>query len=331
MSPLQNLLLELLANDEILAAIDALRAIARHHPQIAHRESDYAQLRGRFKRFERRKAKGTLSEANAQLEENKISTSVESYIKNLPSTAVLPDGYELPYVEGMTDLEMAIPSASKDEDVRILMLMANPRETVKLNLEREHARIHEELSNNKDYHLLPRYDVRITELNQEIISEKPHVLHFSGHGRSSKPTAADPNDPFAEPQPGETGGLLLVNPQGDGLFTAPAPALAFMFKSMIEQQDIPLSVVVLNACHSGEQAEAIAEHIDYVIGTTDEVLDEAAWVFSKGFYFGLANQTEKEITEKAIRQAFNAGQMNAVFMGEPVDRFALYIKGERVS
>ncbi|MEL6140878.1 MAG: CHAT domain-containing protein [Bacteroidota bacterium] len=334
MSPVQNLLLELVANYYIEEAILALRAIAKNTPAIAHRDSEYVQLQGRFRRLERRKTKGTLSEANIELEENKISEAVNAYIRSLPSKAVLPDDYQLPYIEGVTDPDLSTSSttaSTSDKDVRILMLMANPRETVKLNLEREHARIHEQLSSNKDYYLLPKYDVRITELNQEIIREKPHVLHFSGHGRSSKPTEANPNDPFSEPQPGEKGGLLLVNAQGDGLFTAPATGLAFMFKSLIEQHEIPLKAVVLNACHSGEQAEAIAQHIDYVIGTTDEVLDEAAWVFSKGFYFSLANQSEREITEKTIKQAFNAGQINAVFMGEPTDRFALYIKGNRVS
>ncbi len=108
---------------------------------------------------------------------------------------------------------------------------------------------------------------------------------------------------------------------------ASADQLAFMFESMVNKQGIALKLVLLNACHSGEQAEAIAVHIPFVVGTSDEVLDEAAWAFSQGFYFSLANEAGQTINEASVRRAFNAGQMNAVFMGEPTNRFILYING----
>jgi len=45
--------------------------------------------------------------------------------------------------------------------------------------------------------------------------------------------------------------------------------------------------VVLNACYSEAQADAIAEHIDYVVGMKEAIGDEAAIKFAVGFYDAL--------------------------------------------
>ncbi len=337
MSAVIDYIQDLITNGEREGAIKLLRLLAKQDARLKTRDRLYAQLQGRHHRFERQKTEGTLSLSEQTQTENTLDRDVRAETMRLPSDIRLPEGFAasataplpLPFTEATAPPNGQNPlAASSSEPMKILMLMANPRETVRLNLEREHARIHEELSQqHRFFKLQPQYDVRITELNQAIISEQPQIVHFSGHGRSSKPVAKDPNDPFAEPQPGEKGGLLLVNPNGDGLFAAPASALAFMFKSLVKDQGIPLQLVLLNACHSGEQAAAIAAHIPFVIGTSDEVLDEAAWVFSKGFYFSLATQAGKALDEAAVRKAFNVGQMNALFMGEPEDRFMLYING----
>ena len=42
--------------------------------------------------------------------------------------------------------------------------------------------------------------------------------------------------------------------------------------------------MVLNACYSAEQAEAIAQHIPFVVGMQSSMPDDAAIAFSLGFY-----------------------------------------------
>lgn len=49
-----------------------------------------------------------------------------------------------------------------------------------------------------------------------------------------------------------------------------------------------LQVVVLNACHSDQKANAIANHIDFVVGMSDAIDDDAAIAFSTSFYRALA-------------------------------------------
>jgi hypothetical protein len=46
--------------------------------------------------------------------------------------------------------------------------------------------------------------------------------------------------------------------------------------------------VVLNACYSQQQAKAIAEHIDCVIGMSEAIGDSAAISFATAFYQALA-------------------------------------------
>lgn len=58
--------------------------------------------------------------------------------------------------------------------------------------------------------------------------------------------------------------------------------------------------VVLNACYSEAQADAISRHIPYVMGMKRAVSDEAAIAFAVGFYDGIG-------AGKPIEQAFQLG------------------------
>jgi len=67
--------------------------------------------------------------------------------------------------------------------------------------------------------------------------------------------------------------------------------LAALFEQFADQ----VGCVVLNACYSEAQANAIARHIEYVIGMNQEIGDKAAIAFSIGFYQALgAGRTVEE-------------------------------------
>jgi len=75
-----------------------------------------------------------------------------------------------------------------------------------------------------------------------------------------------------------------------------ADALADLFRVLKDG----IRVVVLNACYSDVQALAIVEQIDFVIGMSDSIGDEAARVFAAAFYRGLA-------FGRSVRTAFELG------------------------
>ena len=72
-------------------------------------------------------------------------------------------------------------------------------------------------------------------------------------------------------------------------------------------------VVVLNACHSASQAEALLAHVDCLIGMSGAIGDDAARHFAVGFYGGLG---EREPVAAAYRQGKAAISLEGVGDGD---------------
>ena len=130
--------------------------------------------------------------------------------------------------------------------VKILFFAANPLGTKHLQLDEEVRQITNKIraSEYRDsLDLVAKWAVRPDDLLQALLEEMPHVVHFSGHGTNT-----------------ET--LLLVDEDG-----RPKPvsneALVQLFLSLKDN----IRVVVLNACSTKPQAQAIASVVDCVIGS----------------------------------------------------------------
>jgi CHAT domain-containing protein len=148
----------------------------------------------------------------------------------------------------------------------ILFLAANPQGTVALRLDRELRDIGEGLQRAQQrdrFNLEQRSAVRPRDIQRAMLDVKPQVLHFSGHG------AGEAGLVFED----ESGNSQLVD--GD--------ALAALFKLFNDH----LNCVVLSGCYSAVQAQAIAQHIPYVIGMNKAIGDTAAIAFAVGFYDAL--------------------------------------------
>jgi hypothetical protein len=147
----------------------------------------------------------------------------------------------------------------------ILLLAANPKGTKSLRLQEEEREIKERLR-LAGYGKIPINSagaVRPIDIQQAMLDFDPHVVHFSGHGAGQD-------------------GLVFEDAIGQEKLVD-SEALAQLFELFAEQ----VECVVLNACYSKFQAEAIAQYIDYVIGMSKEIGDNAAIKFSVGFYAAL--------------------------------------------
>ncbi|MET0397094.1 MAG: CHAT domain-containing protein [Longimicrobiaceae bacterium] len=102
------------------------------------------------------------------------------------------------------------------------------------------------------------------DLVQALGETRPRVVHFSGHCGDA--------------------GLVLVGSEASRGHYVGAEALAQLFEAY--RGDI--RVVVLNACLSLPQAEAIAAVVGCAIGTLTEITDAAAITFSSSFYRAIA-------------------------------------------
>nr|WP_277879171.1 NACHT domain-containing protein [Leptolyngbya sp. FACHB-711] len=118
--------------------------------------------------------------------------------------------------------------------------------------------------------------VRSQELPGLLAEHSPQVVHFCGHGAGEQ-------------------GLVFQDENGREQFVSTA-ILARLFKTFADE----INCVVLNACDSDRQAEAIVAHINYVVGISQPILDKAAYYFATGFYQGLA-------TGKSIEQSYELG------------------------
>lgn len=159
--------------------------------------------------------------------------------------------------------------------ISILFLAADPTNASRLRLGEEFREIQEKLKLAKlrdNFRLeLPQLSVRPADISQAMLDVEPQIVHFSGHGTS-------------------TGALCFENQVGQTHLVEPQ-AIAALFEQFAHQ----VKCVMLNACFSDVQAEAIAQYIEYVIGMNQEIGDKAAIAFAIGFYQALgAGRTIEE-------------------------------------
>ena len=151
---------------------------------------------------------------------------------------------------------------------KILILAANPADTDKLRLDEEARSIenvHRKATFRGEIEIISKWAVRVDDLRSAVLYHKPNIVHFSGHG-----TGDD--------------GLVLENKFGQKQLVT-GESLAGLFK--LFKDDV--ECVVMNACYSEVQAEAIHEHINCVIGMNYKIGDKAAIEFATGFYDALTN------------------------------------------
>jgi CHAT domain-containing protein len=173
--------------------------------------------------------------------------------------------------------------------IKTLFLAANPKGTTHLALDEEIREITTKirLSESRDIlEVVSAWAVRPDDLLQYLNQHQPQIVHFSGHGSSA-------------------GEIILVDQDGRAKPVSPA-ALKALFTTLKDN----IQLVVLNACYSRRQGEAINEVIDYVVGMKTAIGDEAAIVFAASFYRALG-------FERTIQEAFDQARTALLLEGIP--------------
>ncbi len=161
---------------------------------------------------------------------------------------------------------------------RILILSANSYRQKQLRLDTDIRNIDERLKlaiERRQITLKVQLATRFSDFQTQLLEYNPHIVHFMGHG--------------------EEEGILLADSFG---FAEPVPTgiLARLFQQMAQQ----VECVILGACFSSKPAEAVSQHIPYVIGVKREIMDRAAIEFSVGFYTALG-------TGRSVEDAYQVG------------------------
>lgn len=174
----------------------------------------------------------------------------------------------------------------------LLFLAANPIDTAKLELEKEFAQLASRLQDAKPaYQLFSKWALTEDDLQITLLKYKPQIIHFSGHGTANQAThEVGTRGLISRSDPGN--GIFLLGEDGKSKLVK-GKALAELFA--ILSNHFRISLVVLNACHSEEQAKAIHKSVPYVIGMRKAIPDKTAMEFSKGFYSTLAMENDVEL------------------------------------
>ncbi|MEM8505465.1 MAG: CHASE2 domain-containing protein [Cyanobacteria bacterium P01_D01_bin.1] len=149
---------------------------------------------------------------------------------------------------------------------KILILAANPKNTSRRRLDEEVRDIEagvERARFREQFEIVTKFALRTGDIQRALLDEKPTIVHFSGQGKGLN-------------------GLIVEDKDGKAKIVS-TYALARLFKFF--KNDV--ECVVLNACYSEEQAEAIREHISYVVGVDGELTSREAIQFATGFYDAL--------------------------------------------
>jgi hypothetical protein len=176
--------------------------------------------------------------------------------------------------------------------VKVLFLAANPVGTQLLQLDEEICQISAKLRAAEcgdSLELISRWAVRPDDLLQALLEEKPHIVHFSGHGSSA-------------------GELIVLDDRGNPKRVS-KEAIVSLFRTLTDN----IRVVVLNACHTRSQAAAIAKSIDCTVGMNRPVGDEAAIVFAASFYRALG-------FGRSVKEAFELGKAALLLEGISEDQ-----------
>ncbi|MCK4766573.1 MAG: TIR domain-containing protein [Candidatus Aminicenantes bacterium] len=172
-------------------------------------------------------------------------------------------------------------------DCTIVFFAANPAETGKLALDMEAREITSKIRSS-DYRdnieFVTEWAVRPDDLLDALNMHEADIVHFSGHGTSANELILS----------GDDGKLKPISME----------ALESLFNTMRGS----IRLVFLNACFSIDQAEAIAQNIDCVIGMNKPIGDGAAIVFAAAFYRALG-------FGRSVKDAFEQGKTALMLEG----------------
>jgi uncharacterized protein YjbI with pentapeptide repeats len=183
----------------------------------------------------------------------------------------------------------------------ILFLAANPLGTDRRALDREARAIQDELerSGHRDkFELVTRWATEPLDLLRALRKVRPTVVHFSGHGGDSvRRSGAGPGWDVVD-------GTGAVDDPRHGLFFQgldgrPQLVSTAALEETFGATGSSVKLVVLNACYSEVQAEALLAHVGCVVGMTGSIRDDAARNFAIGFYGGIG---ERESVAAAYKQ-----------------------------
>src|SRR5436190_4297801 len=177
-------------------------------------------------------------------------------------------------------------NASMRETIIILFLSANPWTTSRILVDEEAREIFDKLQEgpNRERFVLHKHAaIRPSDIQRLLMTYRPHIVHFSGHGSKKHKIILD----------GLPGRGRQIERQ------ALVEVLALYRKH--------LRLVFLNACFTRTQARSLSAVIDFSIGSRKPIGDKESVAFAGAFYRALG-------FAKSVREAFDSAMAELALM-----------------
>jgi len=153
----------------------------------------------------------------------------------------------------------------------ILMLGASPPGTQNARLEEERAGIERAIRGAQygaEFELRHAFAFSPRDLGKELLTHRPAIIHFSGHGTPR--------------------GELVTHGEDRGEIAHLGPAA---LAGVLELFSADIRCLFLNACFTTAQIGVLARSIDFVIGTHAKLSAASAIDAAQSFYRGIASGT----------------------------------------
>jgi hypothetical protein len=190
--------------------------------------------------------------------------------------------------------------------ITVLFVASNTKDLGQVDLLREHRDLQAEFDRGTQagrFQLESLLAPRKRDLTRSLIRLRPRVVHFCGHGDEE--------------------GRIIIRDNDEDALPIDQRSLAGIIGTL--KDDIRL--VVLNACYTEKQAQALTVDIDCAIGMNREVVDKVAIEFAASFYMAVANgsfiKEAFDIAAKSVIGLESRGTRHFVTPGSLPDRDAL--------
>ena len=216
----------------------------------------------------------------------RIGATLPTYVPAVQTYQFDPGGPR--YVPALTLAQAERAHVVAPVTLKVLMIAAAPRNQTPLQIGREHDELRRRLAAaDGGAEILSRLAIDPKDLMELLDSERPAILHFSGHGD----TAGD-----------------LMGQDAKNAAAHMTPEFVVEALRLAGSDGRPgVRVAVLNACHSANLARQLVDDgvVGHAIGMEGPIHDDAAILFASGFYRSLGQGD-------SVGRAFRSGRVQVL-------------------
>ena len=149
------------------------------------------------------------------------------------------------------------------------------------------------------------FAVTPSSLQKAILKYKPRVIHFSGHGLSDSDVSTIQNpDERAIAKAAKGGAGIVLQDETGKAKVMETKNLISMFQ-IFTKFKIPIDTVIFNSCHSRAQADGIRNYVNYVVGYSNAIKDDAAILIANEFYSYFSENDNAEFAYELTKNIVN--------------------------